>query len=408
MFFAALLFLGSIGLVAVVASIAFESVVATYLFPEATYSAGKCVVMETDLSEKTLDGGDTRYQPMILVHVRSGQRDYVGWTYRRNPTWYADRDAAQKIVDGFRPGWVYPCWYASYDPSTVILRRSTNFTLWIILLVFASFATIGTIGMFYTLLLFGASAERRSALAKSAQKIELIGDLLPPSAYPNIPSAENLTNSPGVRLAYRLPIEVSPAWWLFATLLFSLVWSGMTAVFALAAIADLERGEPNWLLMALTLAAVAVGIWSGYHFLRQISLHTRVGPTYIEISNHPLLPGRDYKLHLSQAGRMHLKKLRVTLICEEEATFLHGTDVRTEVAQVFDAEVANFRGLVVRPGTPFEELLHFQIPLSAMHSFKSSHNAVHWKLIVDLEAKGAGSQRRSFPIVVYPAVKSNA
>lgn len=408
MFFASLLFLGSIGLVAVVASIAFESVVATFLFPEATYVAGECVVMESELGEKTLDDGAVRYQPQILVHVRTDDQDYYGWTYRRNPTWFSDREAAKKIVDGFRPGWVYPCWYASHDPSTVILRRSTNFALWCILLVFTSFATIGTIGMFYTLLLFGASAERRSALAKSAQKIELIGDLLPPSAYPNIPSADNLTNSPGVRLAYRLPIEVSPAWWLFATLLFSLIWCGMTAVFALGALADLERGEPNWLLMVITVAAVGVGVWSIYHFLRQIALHTRVGPTYIEISNHPLLPGRDYKLHLSQAGRMHVKKLRVTLVCEEEATFLHGTDVRTETAKVYDAEVANFRGLVIRPGAPFEELLHFQIPAAAMHSFKSSHNAVHWKLIVDLDAKGAGHQKRSFPIVVYPPVKLNS
>ncbi|MFI4875665.1 MAG: hypothetical protein ACIALR_10020, partial [Blastopirellula sp. JB062] len=394
--------------VAVVASIAFESTVATFLFPEATYVTGQCVVQETEIAEKILEDGAVRYQPMILVQVQNGPQRYVGWTYRRKPTWYADRETAQNVIHRFRPGWVYPCWYASYDPSTVILQRSINFTRCIILLVFASFATIGTIGMFYTMLLFGASAERRSALAKSAQKIELIGDLLPSSAYPNIPSGENLTNSPGVRLAYRLPIEVSPAWWLFATLLFSLVWSAMTAVFALGAIADLERGQPNWLLMTLTVGAVVVGCWTSYHFLRQIALHTRVGPTHIEISNHPLLPGRDYKLHLLQAGRMHVKKIRVTLICEEEATFLHGTDVRTEVAKVYDAEVASFRGLVIRPGAPFEELLHFQIPPTAMHSFKSNHNAVHWKLIVDLEVKGAGSQRRSFPIVVYPAAKSNA
>ena len=39
----------------------------------------------------------------------------------------------------------------------------------------------------------------------------------------------------------------------------------------------------------------------------------------------------------------------------------------------------------------------------AMHSFKSTHNEVRWKLIVKGDVRGWPNYEREFPLLVYPA-----
>ena len=67
-----------------------------------------------------------------------------------------------------------------------------------------------------------------------------------------------------------------------------------------------------------------------YLFMRQLLIASGVGPTQLEISDHPLLPGRRYDLYLSQAGRLTMNFLEIDIVCEEQATYHQGTDTRTE------------------------------------------------------------------------------
>jgi hypothetical protein len=97
-----------------------------------------------------------------------------------------------------------------------------------------------------------------------------------------------------------------------------------------------------------------------------------------------------------------MKSLQLWLVCEEEATFTQGTDIRTEFREVFRQPCFERREFRIEPGLPFQETCTVAVPATAMHSFHSPHNAVRWQLVVQGEAEGWPGFARGFPIVVYP------
>jgi hypothetical protein len=95
--------------------------------------------------------------------------------------------------------------------------------------------------------------------------------------------------------------------------------------------------------------------------------------------------------------------LDVRLICQEEATYNQGTDIRTEQATVLNQRLLRRRGIWVTPGNPFEAEFEFFIPAEAMHSFKSPNNRIQWKIVVSAQAKKWPRLNRVFAVSVYPA-----
>lgn len=291
------------------------------------------------------------------------------------------------------------------NPDPRFFRFGYGFYLMVIVLT--SFVLIGGTGLAYGVLEVGASAERRGAMARRAATLDLLKDArTAPENFPNIPSDANLTNSPGVQLAYRLPCRESPIWQLSLSALFCAVWSGVAGVLIVIAINSLRDGRPQWLLILFILPFVAGGLWVVRSFFRQLLIHTVIGPTQVEISDHPLLPGRRYDLFISQGGRLRMDRLDVWLVCTEEATFRQGTDIRTEQHEVNRQAVASHGAFKIEPAAPFVHSCQVRIPDEAMHSFVSKNNAVHWRLEVEGEAESWPAFRRSFPLVVHPAIPS--
>jgi hypothetical protein len=135
---------------------------------------------------------------------------------------------------------------------------------------------------------------------------------------------------------------------------------------------------------------------------RQFLIATGLGPTQLEISDHPLLPGRHYDLILSQSGRLTMSFLEIDLVCEEQATYRQGTDTRTERRRVYQQRVFERRQFDIPQGMPFEQQCRIEILSDAMHSFIADHNEVQWKFVVRGEVPGWPRYERSFPIVVFP------
>jgi hypothetical protein len=274
---------------------------------------------------------------------------------------------------------------------------------WLRALVVTSFVVIGGGGVVYTVLQVGTSAERRSALAKRAANIDLTGGTASPEhEFPGIPRDANLTNSPGVRLAYRLPVTHAGAWVLIAASAFCLVWNGIAAVLITVAVKSHVSGSPDWFLTAFIIPFLSIGIWAAYYFIQQMLLHTGIGLTSLEISDHPLKPRHAYDLFLSQAGRMQLATLELFLVCDEQATYHQGTDIRTESCRVFSKLVFSEHDIRIDPGRVFEREFKLEVPTGIMHSFQANHNAIHWKLLVRGSTQRWPAIERSFPIVVYP------
>ncbi len=279
----------------------------------------------------------------------------------------------------------------------------TGWAFWLLLAVMAALVVIGAVGVLLTVLEVGASQERRAMFRQRAAQFELVGDNAPsPREFPGVPRDVDLTNSPGVKLAYRLPAASSPAWGLALATILGLVWNAVGVALAYMVINEYRSGHPQWFLTLFALAYVGLGAWGMVYFLRELRNATGMGPTSMEVSDLPLEPGRNYEICLMQRGRHQIRSLEVSLVCEEEAIFHQGTHVRTERREVRRQPVFCCQDVAVRPETPFEHRCVLAAPSDAMHSFQSPHNAIRWKLVVQGEAEGWPPFERCFPLLLYP------
>jgi hypothetical protein len=280
---------------------------------------------------------------------------------------------------------------------------SLGFGFWLTILVLSSFVITGASGLMWTVFRIGTSAERRTVMAQQAARLDLLNPAAPqPRDYPNVPSHEGLINSPGTELAYRLPPAQSPGWRLLATTVFALVWNGVGCVLMVWAIKSHLLGRPEWFLTVFLAPYLCVSAWSIHYLLRLIWVHTGMGPTTLEISDHPLLPGHEYQVTLLQHGHITVRSLQLWLLCEEEATYHQGTDIRTELRVVYQQRLFQQTDFEIEPSQPFQQTATFTMPATAMHSFQSAHNAVHWKLLVKGTVAGWPDFERAFALVVYP------
>jgi hypothetical protein len=273
---------------------------------------------------------------------------------------------------------------------------------WLFLMLMGSFVVLGGGGLIWTVLRVGTSAERRSALARRAADID-IGDSAPrPKSYPSVPPTEGLSNSPGVELAYRLPPKQTPGWRLLATTIFTLLWNFVGCMLTVSAIGSYIAGRQEWLLVLFLIPYWCVSTWSVRSLLQLIVLNTGMGNTTVEISELPLIPGREYQVFIAQDGHVTMKSLRLWLVCEEEATYTQGTDIRTEVREVYRQLCFEKRDFRIEPGVPFHDSATVLVPSTAIHSFHSQHNEIRWLLLVEGEAQDWPKFTRGFHVVVHP------
>jgi hypothetical protein len=236
----------------------------------------------------------------------------------------------------------------------------------------------------------------------------LISDAMPLSGFPTIPDDEDLTNSPGITLAYRLPAYESPAWKLTAATIFCAAWCVLAVIVAIWALRGHVKGNPDIALSLFAGAMVAVGLWSIFYFVRQLTLATGVGPTHLEISAHPLYPGREYEVYLSQAGRHRYKWMELRLECQECVSYQQGTDLREEFCTVHREVIFRREDFEIDHDIQFEQSATFRTPEGAMHSFRSEHNSIRWQLVVEGQAEKWPRYTRSFPIIIYPSTAPRA
>ncbi len=289
------------------------------------------------------------------------------------------------------------------SPFVTVRIPTPGFGFWLMILVLTSFVILGASGLIWTVLRIGVSAERRSAMARSAEGINPLEDVAPRHRdFPTVPPHDGLTNSPGIELAYRLPPSQSPGWRLLATTLFALAATGVGSILTVLAVKSFVDHKPEWLLSLFLLPYWGVAGGSLYFLIRLIRIHTGMGPTTIEISDHPLIPGREYQVSLSQHGHIDVRKLQLVLRCEEDVTYRQGTDLRSESRVVHEHTLLVAENIKIVPSEAYQQTCLLAIPSDAMHSFESPHAAVHWRLVVKGLVEGWPPFQRGFAIVVHP------
>jgi hypothetical protein len=403
-FFAFLLVIGGMALTAMLFTLVIPEWQVNHEFVENT-----CTIIGKRLDEKVGDDG-TLYRPefQIKYTVNNVELPPV-WTYKINNPYSSGKDSQQAIFSKFSLGQVVPCWYNPVDPSQVVLVRGYSWWIYLLISIPVAFIVIGAGGLIYSLLHWGKSAERRAAITQRVQDRDLFGTNVSTQVeYPNVPQRTDITNSPGTKLLYRLPNDTSPGWLLFGTLLGCVIWNGLVTIMVFFAVRGHLAGKPDWILTFFSIPFLLVGIFLIVFFIRQLLLAAGIGPTLLEISDHPLYPGGEYQVFLSQPGRLTVNSLSLSLICNEEATYRQGTNTRTETRQVFRQELFRRDNFEIPAGLSFETNCSLEVPEGVMHSFKSMHNAIDWTLVVEGDIANWPDLKRAFSIIIYPANEGTA
>jgi hypothetical protein len=207
----------------------------------------------------------------------------------------------------------------------------------------------------------------------------------------------------GQVLRWRLPRGDTPWTAVFAALAVGLFWNGITSVFVYQAF--FGEKQFNWTLGLFMIPFVAVGIGMVVFFITALwnaIVQSRIGTTTVELHEHPLIPGHSCRALVLQAGPLHLRRLSIRLVCEEQATFREGTSTRTETKQVRVIELFEEFDLQIPTSMPGESHFDLQLPTDVMHSFDGTHNEIVWKLIVKGEPENWPHYVREYPVVIAP------
>ncbi|QDU90042.1 hypothetical protein Pla175_34410 [Pirellulimonas nuda] len=283
--------------------------------------------------------------------------------------------------------------------AIAMLRERDQWAAWA-LAIPLSLAAIGGVGLWRTLRRVGASPEWVRWRADRPWLPHRLPSVL--SASP-LPSVESATDSPGVRMQYRLPIDGARGWRVVGMALICVLWNGLVGFFLVEIVSNVLQGNVNWPITLLVAPLAFAGVGLGYELMRDAWTATGVGVTRVEVSDLPMIPGGTYRCVVIQAGQLRVRSLVAALVCEEVATYLQGTDSRVATAEVYRNTLLRERRFDVDPARPFEAEFEIEIPADAMHSFRSTHNEVAWSVEVQCLAHRWPSFRRRFPLCVYPA-----
>ena len=243
---------------------------------------------------------------------------------------------------------------------------------------------------------------RRSAIVSRAGDFELLNEIRRRrDDTPTVPLDKHRPVR-GENLRFQLIPSRRNLWGFVSATVISFLFVPLATILILTSVAAWQADSIDWLATGFAIPISLAAAWSIYNLFRQLLALTGVGPPALEVSRFPFVVGEDYHFHLSQPGRVRLKLLDVVLVCQEEATFNDGTDVRTERKTVYEQRLLRKRGVNVRPAEPFIADFDMTLPKLAMHSFKSDNNRVLWKIVIRGMASGWPQQERNFAISVLP------
>lgn len=362
--------------------------------------------VETDsivLAKRATPHEEGGFLPEVHVEYEAGGQRQRQWTYDVHRHAVATEAEALALIDQFAVGEEAPCWYDPYKPSRVVLVRGRAWWVWLIAWLPAPFIVAGLGGLALTALGWGRSVERRSVERDRGAGMEVIREISGAEPkWPTVPSAEPIANSPGVHLAYRLPVAGDASMRIAVIGFVCLAWNVFAAMLLTSGIVQWASGDFNPRLWGLAAVLVAIGAGLAFRLVSEWTQIAARGATRIEVDGHPFRPGVPRKAHLSQTGRARFQYLEAFLSCTETAVYKQGTDVRSESRVVFQQRCFFRTAVQVEPSLGLEEFFDVTPPADVMHSFAGRFNRIEWSLDVHGDVEGHGAFVRRFPIIIEP------
>ena len=368
------------------------------------FNRTKGVVKETRVATQTIDGNPV-YRPEVRIVYSVKEEDYDTWafdfkTLEERNGFVAQRATAESAIQPFTNGLTVDCWYSIEHPDRVVVSWKVPLWGWSFLFLSLCLVVVGLIGLISSLRQDVVSDEHKAVREAKPLFASTSPRLL---SQQTIPDNRLIAESPGTHLAIRLPIETQPFIPLIGLMLFAIAWNLVAGGVMLH---SWLNPLDNWsdhvfgsVLRGIFLCVGLVLLASAFH---RILLTFGIGPTLLEISDHPIYPGRRYRMLLMQSGVLRFRELTVDVVCEEIARFHQGTDTMTSRKEVFRQSLFSRADFETTPGVPLEQEFFLQLPLGVMHSFRQENNEIRWRIDASAQVVGWPNTCRDYPIIVQP------
>ncbi len=366
----------------------------------------RAIVKETRVFSKTVDGS-TVYRPEVLIDYGVKGTSYERWAFSRKTLdekngFVPKRETAEAAILPFTIGKEIDCWFNAEHPEQVVVSWDIPIWGWFFLFLSLCLTVLGIVGTIRSLRHNVVSDERKAAEYSSPKPL-FFSESVRFSDQPTVPDIRSIGESPGTHLAFRLPLGTQPLFPLIGLTIFGIAWNVVAGGVMLH---SFWNPVNDW--SDRVFGSVLRGIFWGVGLLllaaafHRILLTFGIGPTVLEVSDHPVYPGRRYRLRLMQSGVLRFRELTVSVVCEEIARFHQGTDTITSRKEVFRQALFSRSDFETAAGTPLEHEFFLQLPLGAMHSFRQENNEILWKINVFANLVGWPDIHRDCPIIVQP------
>ncbi len=366
-----------------------------------------CTVLETRVTELRKDDA-TLYRPEIRIEYVFRNVRHEIWTYEQEtlspdqPLGYGDsKESAKSIADSYKPGLLSSCWVRIDDPRDAILYRPPQFWGWIFLLMMFLIAASGFIGLWLAVVKKRFSRER--LVDKRSQGLPFLGAIKKRKPFPTVPDPAAINDSPGTHLAYRLPTSQISVIRVIGSIVLCVFWNLIAWIVLFSVFLGDAENAPSLVSRIFAVLFFLLGLGMVVWVINLAVIAFGVGATLLELSDHPIIPGRNYRLYLMQLGAFRVKEYAVSVVCEEVARFRQGTDTITTHKEVFRRTLFRKADFETRQDAPLVEDMKFSLPYGAMHSFFTEHNEIRWKIIVRADIAHWPNLSRDCPIIVRPS-----
>lgn len=360
------------------------------------YDRTTCTVLKLYRHSRRDNAGGLFYRPEVFIEYQAAGALHRRLAYDRTTLtddqgFIYSQAEADAILLEYKIGGRYHCRYRVDDPDQVILKADGgSFWGWWFLLIPG------------TLIGFGAGGLIWRGIGRLASKEKLSIAQRRTTLFPTVPETLRINDSPGTQLSYRLPLAFFPVLQTVIGLLLAILWNAVAWFVFFYILSMGESVCDTVLAIAFGIVFCGTGLVFLPWFVRRFRAAFGIGATLLEISDHPIFPGRNYRLALIQSGRLEAASYHVFVLCDEIARYRQGTDTLTNHKEVFRHPLFSKTDWHIPAGETASEEFFLKLPIGAMHSFAAENNRVLWRIVIEIEVKPGLSLRRECPLVVMP------
>jgi hypothetical protein len=366
----------------VVFGLVFAAVGLAALIPFIAVPVGRMVraqswtVVPCTIIESAVQGDGETYRVVVRYSYEAGGAARVGTRYQFTGGSSSGWEGKQRVVDRLTPGSTVRCYVNPRDPEDAVIERGPTGELafGLIPLVFVA------VGLF-----FARSAARARAPTETERARVATG--LPADAggtLSTLPRTLRQGSSPAARFV--------------AMVIVSLFWNGIVSIFVRELVGEWQRGQAPVFGTLFLTPFVAAGVFliakAGQQMFMMVNPRAQV-----TLTPGTLVAGETATVAWTLTGKVErISALTVTLEGREQATYVRGTDRRTDTAVFARIPVGPAREM----GRARQGMGRVEVPAGVMHSFVSSNNRIEWVVRVHGQIDRWPDLDEEYPVTVLP------